>query len=89
MYGTVYVPTLGWCQRGQWGGSPMAVPWSVWVHLALGLPTVNATDHIGRLHRPMRGVRRNPMTGGRPRHRLGGGGTARLQLAICLRDLKS
>ena len=22
---------LGWCQGSQWGGSPMAVPWSVWV----------------------------------------------------------
>ena len=26
----IYADQLGWCQRGQWGGSPMAVPWSVW-----------------------------------------------------------
>ena len=25
----IYADQLGWCQGGQWGGSPMAVPWVV------------------------------------------------------------
>ena len=29
--GLPYMSTLGWCQGGQWGGSPIPVPWSIWV----------------------------------------------------------
>ena len=42
----IFTDQLGWCQGGQWGGSPMAVPWVV--SGIVGYPTLTGPTTFAR-----------------------------------------